>query len=194
MQAKPDHSPFDSALRQTQGGPQGRLWRRGWAGSAPTGRTRPSSSTTILRQTQDGPDDGRAAAARGVAGRCEQVRGVGHGVRVSQSFDTLRTWFTPVPFREEDLWNGYPEETNALLRLRSGQALWPGQEDAWFDRLTTGLVQSQTYREQYGFNSIFLLPVNLYGPGDNPSTEFPAPFGRGLPSVAGQASTPTART
>jgi len=92
-------------------------------------------------------------------------------VRVSQSFDTLRTWFTPVPFREEDLWNGYPEETNALLRLRSGQALWPGQEDAWFDRLTTGLVQSQAYRQQYGFNSIFLLPVNLYGPGDNPSTQ-----------------------
>ena len=171
MQAKPDHSPFDSALRQTQGGPQGRLWRHAWAGSARTASTPPSSSTIILRQTQDGPDDGRAAAARGVAGRCEQVRGAGHGVRVSQSFDTLRTWFTPVPFREEDLWNGYPEETNALLRLRSGQALWPGQEDAWFDRLTTGLVQSQAYRQQYGFNSVFLLPVNLYGPGDNPSTQ-----------------------
>jgi len=59
--------------------------------------------------------------------------------------------FTPVPFREEDLWNGYPEETNAPYALAKKMLL----------------VQSQTYREQYGFNSIFLLPVNLYGPGDN---------------------------
>lgn len=58
---------------------------------------------------------------------------------------------TPVPFREEDLWNGYPEETNAPYGLAKKMLL----------------VQSQTYREQYGFNSIFLLPVNLYGPGDN---------------------------
>lgn len=58
---------------------------------------------------------------------------------------------TPVPFREEDLWNGYPEETNAPYGLAKKMML----------------VQSQTYREQYGFNSIFLLPVNLYGPGDN---------------------------
>ncbi len=59
--------------------------------------------------------------------------------------------FTPVPFKEEDLWNGYPEETNAPYGIAK-KAL---------------LVQGQTYREQYGFNSIFLLPVNLYGPGDN---------------------------
>lgn len=59
--------------------------------------------------------------------------------------------FTPVPFREEDLWNGYPEETNAPYGLAKKMML----------------VQSQAYRQQYGFNSIFLLPVNLYGPRDN---------------------------
>ncbi len=59
--------------------------------------------------------------------------------------------FTPVPFKEEDLWIGYPEETNAPYGLAKKMLL----------------VQSQAYREQYGFNSIFLLPVNLYGPGDN---------------------------
>jgi GDP-L-fucose synthase len=59
--------------------------------------------------------------------------------------------FTPVPFKEEDLWNGYPEETNAPYGLAKKMLL----------------VQSQTYRQQYGFNSIFLLPANLYGPGDN---------------------------
>jgi GDP-L-fucose synthase len=59
--------------------------------------------------------------------------------------------FTPVPFREEDLWNGYPEETNAPYGLAKKMLL----------------VQSQAYRAEYGFNSIFLLPVNLYGPGDN---------------------------
>ena len=59
--------------------------------------------------------------------------------------------FAPVPFREEDLWNGYPEETNAPYGLAKKMLL----------------VQSQAYREQYGFNSIFLLPVNLYGPRDN---------------------------
>ena len=74
--------------------------------------------------------------------------------------------FTPVPFREENLWDGYPEETNALLRRRSGQALRTGEKNAWFDRLTTGLVQSQAYRQQYGF-SIFLMPVNLYDAGDS---------------------------
>jgi len=58
---------------------------------------------------------------------------------------------TPVPFREEDLWNGYPEETNAPYGLAKKLLL----------------VQSQAYRRQYGFNSIFLMPVNLYGPGDN---------------------------
>jgi len=59
--------------------------------------------------------------------------------------------FTPVPFKEKDLWNGYPEETNAPYGLAKKMLL----------------VQSQAYRQQYGFNSIFLLPVNLYGPGDN---------------------------
>jgi len=59
--------------------------------------------------------------------------------------------YTPVPFTEEDLWNGYPEETNAPYGLAKKMLL----------------VQSQAYRQEYGFNSIFLLPVNLYGPGDN---------------------------
>jgi GDP-L-fucose synthase len=59
--------------------------------------------------------------------------------------------FTPVPFKEDDIWNGYPEETNAPYGLAKKMLL----------------VQSQSYRAEYGFNSIFLLPVNLYGPGDN---------------------------
>ena len=59
--------------------------------------------------------------------------------------------FTPVPFQEDDLWNGYPEETNAPYGLAKKMLL----------------VQSQAYRQEYGFNAIFLLPVNLYGPGDN---------------------------
>lgn len=59
--------------------------------------------------------------------------------------------FTPVPFKEDDLWNGYPEETNAPYGIAKKMML----------------VQSQGYREEYGYNSIFLLPVNLYGPGDN---------------------------
>jgi GDP-L-fucose synthase len=59
--------------------------------------------------------------------------------------------FAAVPFREDDLWSGYPEETNAPYGLAKKMLL----------------VQSQAYRQQYGYNSIFLLPVNLYGPGDN---------------------------
>ena len=59
--------------------------------------------------------------------------------------------FTPVPFKEDDLWNGYPEETNAPYGLAKKMML----------------VQAEAYRRQYGFNAIFLLPVNLYGPGDN---------------------------
>ncbi len=59
--------------------------------------------------------------------------------------------FTPVPFREENLWEGYPEETNAPYGLAKKMLL----------------VQAQAYREQYGFNAIYLLPVNLYGPRDN---------------------------
>jgi GDP-L-fucose synthase len=59
--------------------------------------------------------------------------------------------FAPVPFKEEDLWNGYPEETNAPYGLAKKMML----------------VQAQSYRAQYGFHAIYLLPVNLYGPGDN---------------------------
>jgi GDP-L-fucose synthase len=59
--------------------------------------------------------------------------------------------FTPIPFKEEDLWNGYPEETNAPYGLAKKMLL----------------VQAQAYRQQYGFNTIYLMPVNLYGPGDN---------------------------
>ena len=59
--------------------------------------------------------------------------------------------FTPVPFHEDDLWNGYPEETNAPYGLAKKMLL----------------VQPQAYRQQYGFNGVYLLPVNLYGPGDN---------------------------
>jgi GDP-L-fucose synthase len=59
--------------------------------------------------------------------------------------------FTPVPFQEDDLWGGYPEETNAAYGLAKKMLL----------------VQSHAYRQQYGFNSIVLFPVNLYGPGDN---------------------------
>jgi len=59
--------------------------------------------------------------------------------------------FTPLPFREENLWEGYPEETNAPYGLAKKMLL----------------VQAQAYREQYGFNALYLLPVNLYGPGDN---------------------------
>jgi len=59
--------------------------------------------------------------------------------------------FTPVPFKEDDLWNGYPEETNAPYGLAKKMLL----------------VQGQAYRQQYGFNSIFLMPINLYGEGDN---------------------------
>jgi GDP-L-fucose synthase len=59
--------------------------------------------------------------------------------------------FTPVPFKEENLWNGYPEETNAPYGLAKKMLL----------------VQAQAYKQQYGFNAVYLLPVNLYGPGDN---------------------------
>jgi GDP-L-fucose synthase len=59
--------------------------------------------------------------------------------------------YTPVPFHEDDLWNGYPEETNAPYGLAKKMLL----------------VQAQAYRQQYGFNAVYLVPVNLYGPGDN---------------------------
>jgi GDP-L-fucose synthase len=81
----------------------------------------------------------------------EQARLV--GVRKFVTVGTVCAYpkFAPVPFREDDLWNGYPEETNAPYGLAKKMLL----------------VQGQAYRDQYGFNSIYLLPVNLYGPGDN---------------------------
>ncbi len=76
-----------------------------------------------------------------------------HGIEKFVALGTICAYpkFTPVPFKEDDIWNGYPEETNAPYGLAKKMML----------------VQSQAYRRQYGFNSIFLLPVNLYGPGDN---------------------------
>lgn len=76
-----------------------------------------------------------------------------HGVSKFVAIGTICSYpkYTPVPFREDDLWNGYPEETNAPYGLAKKMLL----------------VQAQAYREQYGFNAIFLLPVNLYGPNDN---------------------------
>src|SRR5258708_24034344 len=76
-----------------------------------------------------------------------------HGVGKTVLLGTICAYpkFAPVPFREDDLWNGYPEETNAPYGIAK-KAL---------------LVGAQGYREQYGTNAIYLLPVNLYGPRDN---------------------------
>jgi GDP-L-fucose synthase len=76
-----------------------------------------------------------------------------HGVKKFVALGTTCSYpkFAPVPFREEEVWNGYPEETNAPYGLAKKMLL----------------VQAQAYRQQYGFNAIFLLPVNLYGPRDN---------------------------
>ena len=75
------------------------------------------------------------------------------GVRKFVAIGTICAYpkFLPIPFKEEDLWAGYPEETNAPYGLAKKMLL----------------VQAQAYRDQYGFNAIYLLPVNLYGPGDN---------------------------
>ena len=75
------------------------------------------------------------------------------GVKKFMALGTICCYpkFTPAPFKEQNLWDGYPEETNAPYGLAKKMLL----------------VQSQAYRQQYGFNSIFLMPVNLYGPGDN---------------------------
>jgi len=75
------------------------------------------------------------------------------GVRKIVCVGTICSYpkFTPIPFKEQDLWNGYPEETNAPYGLAKKMLL----------------VQLQAYREQYGLNGVYLLPVNLYGPGDN---------------------------
>lgn len=80
-----------------------------------------------------------------------------HGVSKFVAVGTVCAYpkFTSVPFKEDDLWNGYPEETNAPYGLAKKMML----------------VQAQSYREQYGFNAIFLLPANLYGPGDNSDLE-----------------------
>ena len=77
----------------------------------------------------------------------------GNGVKKYLALGTICAYpkFTPVPFNEKDLWMGYPEETNAPYGLAKKMQL----------------VQAQAYRQEYGFNAIFLLPVNLYGPGDN---------------------------
>src|SRR3954466_14376018 len=87
--------------------------------------------------------------------------------------------FTPAPFSEDDLWNGYPEETNAPYGLAKKMML----------------VQAQAYREQYGSNVIFLLPANLYGPGDNfdPETShvIPAMIRRFVEAVETGAGTVT---
>lgn len=76
-----------------------------------------------------------------------------HGVEKFVQVGTVCSYpkFTPVPFKEDDLWNGYPEETNAPYGIAK----------------KTLLVQLQAYRDQYGLNGIYLIPVNLYGPGDN---------------------------
>ncbi len=81
----------------------------------------------------------------------EQSRRV--GVEKFVSIGTICAYpkFTPIPFQEDNLWDGYPEETNAPYGLAKKMLL----------------VQGQAYRQQYGFNAIYLLPVNLYGPGDN---------------------------
>jgi len=81
----------------------------------------------------------------------EESRKAGVGKFVAIGTICAYPKFTPVPFKEDDLWNGYPEETNAPYGLAKKMML----------------VQSLAYRQQYGFNSIYLLPVNLYGPGDN---------------------------
>jgi len=75
-----------------------------------------------------------------------------HGVKKFVQVGTVCSYpkFTPVPFREDDLWNGYPEETNAPYGLAKKMLL----------------VQLQAYREEYGFNGVYMIPVNLYGPGD----------------------------
>jgi GDP-L-fucose synthase len=76
-----------------------------------------------------------------------------HGIKKFVATGTVCAYpkFTPVPFKEDDLWNGYPEETNAPYGIAKKMLL----------------VQGQAYRQQYGFNAIHLLPVNLYGPHDN---------------------------
>jgi len=106
----------------------------------------------------------------------EQARQVGVKKFVAVGTVCAYPKMTPAPFREEDLWNGYPEDTNAPYGLAKKMLL----------------VQAQAYRQQYGFNAIYLLPVNLYGPGDNfdPSTShvIPALIRKCLDASAADAS------
>lgn len=101
------------------------------------------------------------------------------GVRKFLAVGTICSYpkFTPVPFHEDDLWNGYPEETNAPYGLAKKMLL----------------VQGQAYRQQYGFNAIHLLPVNLYGPRDNfdpaSSHVIPALIKKAVEAVENRAST-----
>jgi len=81
----------------------------------------------------------------------EEARKVGVSKFVSIGTVCAYPKFSPIPFREENLWNGYPDETNAPYGIAKKMLL----------------VQGQAYRQQYSFNAIYLLPVNLYGPGDN---------------------------
>src|SRR5207244_1985455 len=76
-----------------------------------------------------------------------------HGIPKFLSVGTVCAYpkHTPVPFKEDDLWNGYPEETNAPYGLAKKMLL----------------VQSQAYRQEYGYNAVHVIPVNIYGPGDN---------------------------
>lgn len=86
----------------------------------------------------------------------EEARKAGVGKFVCVGTICAYPKYTPVPFREDDLWNGYPEETNAPYGLAKKMVL----------------IQLQAYRQQYGFNGIYLLPVNLYGPRDNFDPEY----------------------
>jgi GDP-L-fucose synthase len=103
------------------------------------------------------------------------------GVRKFVTVGTICSYpkFTPVPFHEDDLWNGYPEETNAPYGLAKKMLL----------------VQGQAYRQQYGFNAIHLLPVNLYGPRDNfdpaSSHVIPALIKKCVDAIESRASTIT---
>src|SRR5204862_7148807 len=91
----------------------------------------------------------------------EEARRAGVGKFVCLGTVCAYPKFTPTPFLEDDLWNGYPEETNAPYGLAKKMLL----------------VQLQAYRDEYGFNGIFLLPANLYGPDDNfnPATSHAIP-------------------
>lgn len=127
---------------------------------------------SVIKAYKDGNPDiviHLAAAVGGIGTNCEnpgkffydnlmmgaQLMEIGRQMKIEKfvAIGTICSYpkHTPVPFKEEDLWNGYPEETTAPYGLAKKMLL----------------VQSQAYRQQYGFNSIFLMPVNLYGPRDN---------------------------